>query len=447
MERKEQLLTADTQFGFLDKATDAHEVYNPVLISNEEENTMRRAIKSELRRSESFKFSVAFVTPGALAMLKQDLLDFEGTGTIITSDYLGFNEPEMFRELLRLPDNISVHVHADGDRGFHSKGYLFDQGTAMTAIVGSSNLTRAAMLKNQEWNLRFSALPNGDIVDQLGKAIDQQLADSEPLTEEWIQRYEQRRVLPPKTLLHPDQGVIPAKDFIQPNSMQVDALERIDDLREQGEERALVISATGTGKTILGALAVRNAAPDKFLFIVHSEQILNRAIEEFQKVLGVGDDQVGLFTGHSKDLSKKYTFATNLSIARPDTLTGLDPELFDFILIDEVHRAGADSYRRIIDHFTPEFLLGLTATPERSDGIDVYELFHHNLAYEIRLQKALEADMLVPFDYFGVTDYVDASGATIDDNLKDLAHLVAPERVRHIMRMLWMYGFPATLRD
>lgn len=446
MERKEQLLTADTQFGFLDKATDAHEVYNSVLISNEEENTMRRAIKSELRRSESFKFSVAFVTPGALAMLKQDLLDFEGTGTIITSDYLGFNEPEMFRELFRLPDNISVHVHADGDRGFHSKGYLFDQGTAMTAIVGSSNLTRAAMLKNQEWNLRFSALPNGDIVDQLGKAIDQQLADSEPLTEEWIQRYEQRRVLPPKTLLHPDQGVIPAKDFIQPNSMQVDALERIDDLREQGEERALVISATGTGKTILGALAVRNAAPDKFLFIVHSEQILNRAIEEFQKVLGVGDDQVGLFTGHSKDLSKKYTFATNLSIARPDTLTGLDPELFDFILIDEVHRAGADSYRRIIDHFTPEFLLGLTATPERSDGIDVYELFHHNLAYEIRLQKALEADMLVPFDYFGVTDYVDASGATIDDNLKDLAHLVAPERVRHIMRMLWMYGFPSDVK-
>ena len=359
MERKEQLLKADTQFGFLDKATDAHEVYNPVLISNEEENTMRRAIRSELRRSESFKFSVAFVTPGALAMLKQDLLDFEGTGTIITSDYLGFNEPEMFRELLRLPDNISVYVHADGDRGFHSKGYLFDQGTAMTAIVGSSNLTRAAMLKNQEWNLRFSALPNGDIVDQLGKAIDQQLADSEPLTEDWIQRYEQRRVLPPKTLLHPDQGVIPAKDFIQPNSMQVDALERIDDLREQGEERALVISATGTGKTILGALAVRNAAPDKFLFIVHSEQILNRAIEEFQKVLGVGDDQVGLFTGHSKDLSKKYTFATNLSIARPDTLTGLDPELFDFILIDEVHRAGADSYRRIIDHFTPEFLLSL----------------------------------------------------------------------------------------
>src|SRR5690606_28779967 len=146
------------------------QLFHPLLIANDGANTMLRAIRHELRRSASFTFSTAFVTTSAVAMLKQALLEFPGKGTIITSTYLGFNTPAAFRELLNVP-GIEVYVYEDGTRrGFHAKGYLFEQAASTTAIVGSSNLTESALLTNQEWNLRFSALPDGDIVDQLRRA-------------------------------------------------------------------------------------------------------------------------------------------------------------------------------------------------------------------------------------------------------------------------------------
>ena len=207
----------------------------------------------------------------------------------------------------------------------------------------------------------------------------------------------------------------------------------------------MVISATGTGKTILAALAVRQAAPKRFLFIVHREQILDKAIAEFQRVLNFSDAECGKIAGRNKDFDPKYVFATIQSLSRPETLNQLDPHAFDFIVIDEVHRAGAMGYQNIIKHFNPQKLLGLTATPERTDGFNIFELFDHNVPFEIRLQEALESKMLAPFNYYGVTDYTDDRGQSTT-NTSDLSKLVEPERIRHLLKMIRQYGHKGEVR-
>lgn len=457
----ERLVREDTAFGFLDASVPSEQVLHPLLISNEDDNTMLRALRHELHRSQRFVFSVAFVTTGALALLKQALLDFRGKGTIVTSTYLNFNEPSVFRELLAL-DGIDVLVHPGVERGFHAKGYLFEHEDSTTAIVGSSNLTARALLQNDEWNLRFSALPGGDIVRQLLRAIDGQVQRSERLTIEWINAYEHhyrrgRRTFTGQPPFRSDSHVEQELDReiladvevvdsrILPNAMQVEALEAIAQVREAGERRAVVISATGTGKTILSALDVRAVGPRRMLFVVHREQILDAAIEAFQRVLGKPASMFGKFVGPRRELDRTYVFATIQSLSRPDSLRAIDPRHFDYVLIDEVHRAGADSYRRVMNHLDPGFLLGLTATPERTDGFNVFELFDYNVPYEIRLQAALEADMLAPFHYNGVTDYVDADGATVEETA-NLTRLVAVERVDHLIRAIRMYGHSGATR-
>ena len=445
----QKLLDEDTQFGFLDSTQPARQVYHPQLISNVDEHTMLRAIREELRRSEKFTFSVAFITTGALAFLKQALLDFPGTGTIITSTYLRFNQPDMFRELLGLA-GVDVFVHPESGRGFHPKGYLFEQAETATAIIGSSNLTARALCQNEEWNLRFSTLPGGDIVSQLKRALDRQLDESRPLTSEWIDKYEaihkqsNRRVVSELPLILESDAMFD-EDFdgepaeIVPNMMQTEALQALGSLHEAGEKRAVIISATGTGKTILSALEVRAANPERMLFIAHREQILDAAIEEFQTVIGMPDDQIGKFAGPTREIDKKHVFATIQSIGKDQNLRGIAPDHFDYVLIDEVHRAGAESYRRVIDYLKPDFLLGMTATPERMDGFNVFELFDFNVPYEIRLKAALEADMLAPFHYYGVSDYVDSAGETITDTTT-LSRLVAEERVDHLIKAIESYG-------
>ncbi len=432
-------LSRDISFGFLDGNVAADQLFHPVLISNHDANTMARAITAELRRSASFTFSVAFVTPGALALLKQALIDFGGRGTIITSTYLGFNSPAAFRELLNLP-GVEVRIHSGDRGGFHAKGYLFDQLGSTTAIIGSSNLTETALLTNHEWNLRFSALPGGDIVHQLRTAVDAQLASSHLLTPGWVDEYARRWRPPPRhtPLSHPGEDEPLPVGTVIPNPMQVEALTQIASVRKSGEHRAVVVSATGTGKTILAALDVRAVDPAKMLFIVHREQILDRAIEEFQRVLELPRSEFGKLVGSTQQLDRRYVFATIQSLSRPDTLAAIDPQLFDHVLIDEVHRAGAASYGRVLDHLRPNFVLGLTATPERTDGFNVFELFDHNVPYEIRLQTALEEGMLAPFHYYGVTDF-ERDGEVIDE-FTELGRLVAPERAEHLVKALETYG-------
>lgn len=432
-------LAASTAFGFLDRnqQTSAHAL-NPSLIWNGPDDSMLAAIKHELRSANHFVFSVAFITTSALAMLKQELLDYQGTGEIITSTYLGFNEPAMFEELLKL-ENVKVWVHDDPNVGFHAKGYVFHREDSLTAIVGSSNLTDRALKSNHEWNLKFSASPDGHIAEDISRAIERQRASSIQLTPTWIFNYESVRKVSKVVVLPEADNALDISGVITPNAMQTDALDRIRSLRQSGERRGVVISATGTGKTILAALALKDAQPKRALFIVHREQILKKAMSEFQRVLGRPISDFGLLAGGVREVDRPFVFATIQSLSQRSTLEKFDREEFDYVIVDEVHRSGARTYREVIDYFAPKFLLGLTATPERTDDFNVFELFDYNVPYEIRLQAALESQMLVPFHYFGVTDYVDDSQNVIDES-SNLSRLVAPERVKHLVRMISEYG-------
>lgn len=284
--------------GFI-KGRGAHRTrFTPQLIDNQRSFTMSRAIITELRHAHTFVFSVAFITPSAINVLKQDLLDFEGTGTIITSNYLGFNSPATYMELLNLP-NLRVKV-VGAEHGFHAKGYVFRSQGQTTAIVGSSNLTVSALSSNLEWNFRFTAENQGHVVRQIEEAIQQQETIAEDVNSAWIDHFERSyKARPPLTWLDQHASHIATAELpwdinaeeerrfaetptVTPNKMQESALASLSNLRSSGKTSALVVSATGTGKTILAALDVRAVEPERLLFLAHCEQILDKAREEFR---------------------------------------------------------------------------------------------------------------------------------------------------------------------
>lgn len=432
----------DLNFGYVDREISSPRVHHPHLVLNTATDSMLRALRHELRNASSFTFSVAFVSTRAIALLKQELVEFEGVGRIVTSNYLGFNSPEAFAELLALRRwGIDVRLH--NDAAFHPKGYVFEGPEGITAILGSSNLTESALARNHEWNLRVSAQRDSDLAAQFTNLLDTELFNSVSLTQSWIDDYalvyqapgSRNPVTPP--LLAPDLGL--AGSTIKPNSMQVDALRAIQAVRERGDDRALVVSATGTGKTILSALDVLAVGPSRMLFIAHREQILDRAMREFQRVLGAPVSDFGKLAGTSRQIDRRYVFATVQTLSQSHVLEGIAPDSFDYVLIDEVHRAGASSFERVLDHFTPKFLLGMTATPERTDGQNIFEIFDYNVPYEIRLNDALSLDMLAPFHYYGVADFTFEDGLTTAD-ATPLMRLVASQRVDHILKSIETFG-------
>lgn len=443
-------LTTSLHEGFIDKNQSNSGSFKPeLLINNEKKNShVLNTLQEELASSEDFLFSVAFITESGLATLKSLFLDIKEkgvTGRILTSTYLYFNQPKVFKELMKL---TNIEVRLTNLKGFHSKGYIFKQKTHYSLIVGSSNLTAHALKVNYEWNVKLTSHENGDIVHHFKSQFEDVWSDAELLTQEWIENYEIEYEKNADKRLAQQVVEIPGKYTtnaieeslkIVPNNMQQAALLQIQAVRDEGKDKGLVISATGTGKTYLSAFDVRNFAPKRMLFIVHREQILNKAKDDFQRILGGISEDFGMYVGNSKQLDKKYLFASIQTLSKQENLSQFDPADFDYILIDEVHKAGAASYLRVIDHFKPKFLMGMTATPERTDDFNIYELFDYNIAYEIRLQEALEEDMLCPFHYFGVTDF-EHDGEEIDDATL-LSKLVTEERVNHILGKVGYYGF------
>ena len=443
-------LTSSLHEGFIDKNHSNSGSFKPELLINnvKKNNNVLSTMQEELGSSEDFLFSVAFITESGLATLKSlffDLKERGVTGRILTSTYLYFNQPKLFKELMKL---TNVEVRITNLKGFHSKGYIFKHKTHYSLIVGSSNLTEYALKVNYEWNVKLTSHENGDIVHHFKEQFEDVWSDAELLTENWIENYALEyeknadKRLAGQVIEMPGNfmpNAIEESLKIVPNNMQRAALLQIQAVRDEGKDKGLVISATGTGKTYLSAFDVRSYAPKRMLFIVHREQILNKAKEDFQRILGGIDNDFGMYVGTHKQADKKYLFASIQTLSKQENLSQFDPDDFDYILIDEVHKAGAASYLRVIDHFKPKFLMGMTATPERTDDFNIYELFDYNIAYEIRLQEALEEEMLCPFHYFGVTDF-EHNGEEIDDATL-LSKLVTEERVDHILEKVNYYGF------
>ena len=429
---------------FLDKNTfEQNDEYAAKLIANTKDETMYNRILDEVQHCKSFTFAVAFIESGILNSLKTVLKDLNVQGRILTSTYLYFNKPQMFRELLKLP-NVEIRVYEQNHGKFHAKGYLFQHEGYHSALVGSSNFTAGALKVNKEWNLLFTSHNNGKLTEDIASEIEEQWKGASKLTPEWIDEYEKKYKIQNKPAIKVVSQSVDEDNsnysIIKPNKMQKEALKNLQKLRLLRETKGLIISATGTGKTYLAALDVKNYNPKRFLFVAHREQILKKSLDSFHKVLG-GDKKTnyGILSGNTKNTDAKYLFATVQTLSKAENLNQFKRDEFDYILIDEAHHVGSKIYGKLLDYFTPDFLLGMTATPERSDDKNIYELFDYNVPYEIRLQEALEEEMLVPFHYIGVSDYT-YNGEVIDDNT-NLKYLVSEERVKYVVEQSKYYGY------
>ncbi|KRL05447.1 DUF3427 domain-containing protein [Liquorilactobacillus oeni] len=429
--------------GFIDKEKNsATEEFSPRLLSNKKGDTVWDHLKYELQNCSHFTFAVAFITSDMLVPLKVVLADLAKQGIkgkILTSDYLSFNQPKVFKELLKIP-NITVKVSVQS--GFHAKGYFFEhiKENYVSAIIGSANLTRAALLANYEWNIRLSSYTNGEVTQELRQSLKEAWQNAVPVTSTWIKTYELDYV--PQNSSSKNKAATTKKlslPQIKPNKMQQDALKELHNLRAGGGKRGLVISATGTGKTYLGAFDVQQFKPKKLLFVVHREQILEKAMSSFKRILGGESCDYGILSGNRFDQNARYLFATIQTLSKDAVLKQFSKETFDYLLIDEAHRAGAKTYRKVLAYFKPQFCLGMTATPERNDDFSIYQLFDYNIAYEIRLQDALEERMLCPFHYVGIQDY-EYQGKVIADQTP-LRFLASKKRVDYLLKQLNYYGY------
>ena len=218
--------------------------------------------------------------------------------------------------------------------------------------------------------------------------------------------------------------------------MQTEAIDNLSKLREQNKDKALVISATATGKTVMAAFDANEAEAKKLLFVVHRGNIARKAMETF-KLIFKNNRSFGLYSGN-RDMNSDFIFSTVQTINNEEHMRKFSPNHFDYIIIDETHRAGGQTYQKIINYFKPQFLLGMTATPERTDGFDIFSLFDHNIGYEIRLNRALDEGLLCPFHYYGVTD-ISVDGKILDEN-SDFNLLLSNERVDRIIEKTKLYG-------
>lgn len=392
----------------------------------------------ELQTCKQFYFAIAFITQSGLICLKECLKLLQEkniTGDILTTDYLYFNQPKALQELQQYP-NLNIRIYTK--ENFHIKGYIFEQNDYYTLIVGSNNLTQTALKANKEWSLKISSLANGALINNTLSQFQQMWQEAMPLTDIWLKQYADKyhSLQKLKRQFATAQENISTND-IAPNKMQQEALTTLEKLQQDNKHKALLISATGTGKTYLSAFAVKKANPKRLLFLAHREQILKQACKTFAKI--IPDIQYGILSANHKDFHKPYLFATINMLSKEENLTQFTPTHFDYIIIDETHRAGASSYLKILNYFQPQFLLGMTATPERTDGFDIYQLFDHNIAYEIRLNQAMQENLLCPFHYFGITD-ITVDDQEINDN-STFNDLTTDARVTHIINQSQYYGF------
>lgn len=424
------------QTGFVDKQIVAQNDFVPKILLNDkaEGKKVLSSIVNELNGCSEFWFSVAFVTTGGVACIintLEELAKKNIKGKILVSQYLNFTQPEALKQLLKFK-NIELRISVNTN--FHAKGYLFKKRDYYNLIIGSSNLTGDALSTNKELNIKTSATENSYIINKIKEEFNNDFVNSVIVNDEFIKSYEELyknskiRVIYQK----PENGI-----EIKPNLMQNDALKNLANIRANGKNKALLISATGTGKTYLSAFDVKAVEAKTFLFIVHRGNIANKAMDTFKSIFK-NTRTMGIFSGNRKETNANFLFSTIQTISKNENLELFNKNHFDYIVIDETHRAGAESYKRVLDYFKPGFLLGMTATPERTDGHDIFKYFDYNIAYEIRLHKALEEEMLAPFHYYGVTD-ISVNGQIIEEDAA-FDSLTSNERVNKIIEKSSFYG-------
>jgi len=355
--------------------------------------------------------AVAFIKTTGLRLLLPDLESMVDAGApqrvrMLTSDYLDITDPEALRLLLLLQERgAEVRVYTTQDGSFHLKAYIFaklDQQVlaAGTAFIGSSNISRQALRDGLEWNYRV-VYPGDSGFLEARQRFEELFAHAKtvPLSDTWIEAYEQRR-LPPSRSIAPGSHEQEAPP--EPTTVQHEALAALAASRDSGYRRGLVVLATGLGKTWLAAFDAVRMGARRILFVAHREEILGQAAATFVRILP--RKRVGYYTGRSRDADVDVLCASVQTLAKAEHLGRFAPQHFDYVVIDEFHHAAAGTYRRLLTHFAPSFLLGLTATPDRTDQSDILSLCDDNLVYSCHLFAGIQAGLLAPFRYHGIQD-------------------------------------------
>ncbi len=413
------------------------------LIVNSQRGNLLNELKSSLEHCNKFYFSVAFINFSGLQLLLDSFKNLEEKhieGKIITSTYLNFTEPKAL-ERLKSFSNVDLKIFiANSEKGFHTKAYIFENDDNYKIIIGSSNITQRALKSNVEWNVMIISKKETEFVNEVLDEYNNIYNNIGFVDDEFLNKY--KNFISTIKKREKENVVDFSKyEIIRPNLMQTKALDNLERIRKCGETKSLVIAATGTGKTYMSAFDVIKFAPKKLLFLVHREDILRSALETYKNLCKNNNIKMGLYTGNKKDTDVNYIFATMQTIV--NNLDKFKEDEFQYIVIDEAHHCTSPTYTKILNYFKPQFLLGMTATPERCDKGNIFDIFDNNVATEIRLHEALENELIVPFHYFGITDIQDADleGVKLDDISEVAGRLMINSRVDYIIEKMNFYGY------
>ena len=377
-----------------------------------------------LKKADSVDIIVSFLMESGVKMLLEELDNALKRGAkirILTGNYLGITQPSALYLLKKkLGSRVDMRFYNEKERSFHPKSYIFHYERYSDIYIGSSNISRSALTSGIEWNYRFSSISDPKNYEKFYQVFEDLFEHHSIIIDnEELKRYSQNwhRPAVAKDLERYEYSHQNEENksedtkvrlLYEPRGAQIEALCALEDTRAEGAKRALVQAATGVGKTYLAAFDSKSY--ERVLFVAHREEILKQAAASFRNVRNSED--YGFFTGEEKSTDKSVIFASVATLGRSEYLSEkyFAPDYFQYLVIDEFHHAVNEQYQRIVKYFKPQFLLGLTATPERMDGRNIYELCDYNVPYEISLKDAINKGMLVPFHYYGIYDDTDYSG-------------------------------------
>lgn len=363
---------------FINQNTSSNLAYKPQFVSNNyrEGRKVISSIEDELLSCEEFAISVAFITMGGITPLLQTLRELEQrgiSGKILTTDYLIFSDPKALRILANFKNiQLKMFITENSKEGFHTKGYIFKKEEMYRIIVGSSNMTLSALTTNREWNTKIVSTEQGEYTQNIVAEFEnlwnaQQSLPFGQFIEAYTNIYIKNKIIQKQKELAKQAEITSLEVYrLQPNSMQIGFINNLRKIYETGEDKALLISATGTGKTYASAFAARELEFKRVLFLVHRNQIVKQALKSYRKVFG-GQVSMGMVTGKYQDYDADFVFATIQTLSKTDILSQYNKEHWDLIIIDEAHHSSADSYKKIMDYFKPKLWLGMTATPDKRD--------------------------------------------------------------------------------
>lgn len=374
-----------------------------MLICNNK-NTMYNALKNSINNSDEIIMNVSFIRDSGLKLLIPELIEAKNQGKtikILTSNYMSVTEPNALYRLLEIP-GVKIFENRE-NRSFHPKTYIFKTGDNIEVFIGSSNISYSALISGIEWNYHFIGdKKHEEITSILNEFEELYERNSFELSLEWLREYEKSYTKKDFEKILDPAPPAPTKK-IEPIKFQVPALYELSKTREEGYKKAMIVVGTGLGKTFLSAFD--SMSFNKILFVAHRDEILRDAQKTFETLYG-NSKTYGFFNGYSKDVDKDIIFASITTLSKNEYLTNayFSQHYFDYIVIDEFHHSSAPSYLKVLDYFKPQFLLGLTATPDRADNGDVYKLCDYNIAYECDFRVGINNGWLVPFEYFGIYD-------------------------------------------